>query len=145
MSSVQLIFNALTDAQLRAVVLDLQSQDESGVLPQGPARELVRRIVAETQVSFNDAFQLVQHEPLRRAAFKWAASGQCEKVDSVAPEGAVRPITEAMVLALHDATDRPKMECLKALRNAGGSHDKAFDALRVGNLVTARPSMKTSG
>lgn len=74
MSTVQVIFGALSDDQLKAVVRDLQHQDETGILPSGPARDLQKRIVTETGVSANDAFQLMQHEPLRRAAFKWAAN-----------------------------------------------------------------------
>lgn len=73
MSLMQAIFNGLNDDQLKAIVRDLQHQDETGILPPGPARDLQKRIVSETGVSSNDAFQLVQHEPLRRAAFKWAA------------------------------------------------------------------------
>lgn len=74
MSPMQAIFNGLSDDQLKAIVRDLQEQDETGILPHGPARELQARIVAETGVPTKDAFQLVQHEPLRRAAFKWAAA-----------------------------------------------------------------------
>ena len=74
MNSVQVIFNDMSDDQLKAVVRDLQQQDQTGILPSGPARDLAKRLVSETNVSANDAFQLVQHEPLRRAAFKWAAA-----------------------------------------------------------------------
>jgi len=74
MNPVQVIFNNLSDAQLKAVVLDLQHQDETGILPAGPARELIQRLVEETNIPSKDAFQLVQHEPVRRAAFKWAAA-----------------------------------------------------------------------
>lgn len=74
MSPVKALYNALSDAQLKAVVRDLQQQDETGVLPPGPARELAQRLVAETKVPVSDAFHLVQHEPLRRAAFKWASA-----------------------------------------------------------------------
>lgn len=72
MNKLQAIFNSLSDVALKAVVLDLQHQDETGVLPAGPARDLIQRVVDEVNIPFNDAFQIVQHEPIRRAAFKWA-------------------------------------------------------------------------
>lgn len=73
MNKVQQIFHALSDAELKAVILDLNTQDETGILPSGAARELIKRLVDETEIPFKDAFQLVQHEPYRRAAVKWAA------------------------------------------------------------------------
>lgn len=74
MSPVVAIFNDLSDEALKAIVRDLQQQDATGVLPDGPARALSERLVTEVGVSRADAFNLVQHEPLRRAAFKWAAA-----------------------------------------------------------------------
>lgn len=74
MNKVQTIFNSLPDAALRLVVLDLQRLDETGILPLGAARDLIGRLVEEVNIPYNDSFQLVLHEPIRRAAFKWASS-----------------------------------------------------------------------
>lgn len=74
MNKLQAIFDSLPDAELKAVVVDLQRQNETGVLPKGPARELARRVVTEVGVPFSDASQIVRTEPIRRAAFKWATT-----------------------------------------------------------------------
>ncbi len=74
MNKVQLIFNSLADGELKSVVLDLQVQNETGILPPGPARELMKRLVDEVTIPFKNAYQLVQNEPIRRAAFKWASA-----------------------------------------------------------------------
>lgn len=73
MNKLQAIFNSLPDDELKAVMLDLQHQDETGILPAGPARNLAQRLVDEVEIPFVDAFKIVQHEPLRRAAYKWAS------------------------------------------------------------------------
>ena len=73
MNKVQEIFNSLSDSELKSVVMDLKSQDETGILPAGPARDLIKRIVDEVNIPNGDALQIVQREPMRRAAFKWAS------------------------------------------------------------------------
>lgn len=74
MNKVQEIFNSLSDSELKSVVMDLKSQDETGILPAGPARDLIKRIVDEVNIPNGDALQIVQREPMRRAAFKWASA-----------------------------------------------------------------------
>lgn len=71
-SPVSAIFESLTDGQLKAVIRDLQQQEETGIIPEGAARQLAQRLVVEIGIAHKDAFQLVQQVPMRLAAYKWA-------------------------------------------------------------------------
>lgn len=73
MNTVQAIFASLADAELKAIVQELQAFDASGVLPAGRVRDLAARLMRETGLSYSDAAHLSQKEPLRLAAYRWAA------------------------------------------------------------------------
>lgn len=76
MNKIQSIIESLPEHQLMSVVQDIHTQKETGILPSGAARDLMRRIVEETGIPYNDAFSVVQSEPLHIAAFKWVQAAQ---------------------------------------------------------------------
>lgn len=72
MNKVHKAFNSLSKEDLKAIIRDLIALDETGVLPRGPARDLASSIAQTAGIPEKDALTLVQREPLRIAAFKWA-------------------------------------------------------------------------
>lgn len=74
MNKINDIFDALTDNDLRAIVLELHRKKETGELPDGTARKLILHLTDAFAMPFSVAFDLVQLEPVRRAALKWAES-----------------------------------------------------------------------
>lgn len=74
MVTVPAIFDALSDTDLKAIILDLETLSVTGILPAGAARALIGRLVDTAGIPHNDAFHVVQRESVLRAAFKWARS-----------------------------------------------------------------------
>lgn len=75
---VKLVFDSLTDEQLRTIVTELRVQYDTGTLPsECTARDLIRTLKEKYHLPGPAAYDLVQLESLRRAAFKWAAVKQC--------------------------------------------------------------------
>lgn len=71
MNALQRIFAELSDADLRAGILELQAMEDSGVLPDGTVRALARRIEAEAGLSGHEARSVVNSNLYRIAALKW--------------------------------------------------------------------------
>lgn len=72
MSAGQAFFVELPDAELRALVLDLEGLRATGVMPTELVSNLARRLGERTGIPYRDALTLAQSEPLHITAMRWA-------------------------------------------------------------------------
>lgn len=76
MSAVRQFFDALSEEDLRTIISELRELEETGVLAQGRTRELALELAELHGLTARDALSLAQREPLRMAAYLWAAQQQ---------------------------------------------------------------------
>lgn len=78
MNRIAQIFQELSDADLVAMLAEMQELDSNGVLPDGKVRQLARRLESEAGACASDARHIVDSHIFRTAAYRWAAQFNLE-------------------------------------------------------------------
>lgn len=85
MNPIKNLFCSLSDAELRAAVVDMKGLDDTGILGDDGIRPLAQRVQELVRCSGSDARSIVMAEVIRHAAWRWA--GIAEQLDALEAAG----------------------------------------------------------